>query len=89
MCITTYRKKLIEIRRRRTNKSTHVQNFSIAWKKRKVRINLEDTCIECYNTNSQMLVSKMAKNLTQNVTIFCNQCTNKSHFCLPCFNKLH
>ncbi|CAD1470961.1 unnamed protein product, partial [Heterotrigona itama] len=43
MCITTYRKKLIEARRR-TNKSTHVQNLGITWKKRKaVRIKLEDT----------------------------------------------
>lgn len=51
---------------------TKLRHFT--WKKRKaVRINLKDTCIECYNKNSRMLGSKMAKNLTQKVTIFCNQ----------------
>ncbi|CAK9829683.1 PiggyBac transposable element-derived protein 4 [Anthophora retusa] len=36
-----------------------------------------------------MLGSKMAKNLTQKVSTFCNECKSKPYLCLSCFNKLH
>jgi len=46
-------------------------------------------CTECYNQNTRMLGPKTAKNVTQKVTTFCNQCTKKPHLCISCFNKLH
>lgn len=83
---------LRHLRRRRTNRHTYNLN-KITWKKRKaMRIKLvRRYCIECYNTNSQIrLGSKMAKNLMQKVTIFCNQYKiNKPHLFLSCFNKLY
>lgn len=77
--------------RRRTNRHTYKTSTKSLGKKRKamcIKL-IRRYCIERYSTNSQMLGSKMAKNLTQKVTIFCNQCINKPHLCLPCFNKLY
>ncbi|CAD1480568.1 unnamed protein product, partial [Heterotrigona itama] len=74
MCITTYRKKLIQALTKkdeqidiRSNPRHHLEKKD--GKAHKVR----RYCTECYKTNSQMLGSKMAKNLSKKVTTFCSQ----------------
>lgn len=46
-------------------------------------------CKICYENNVKKFGSKLAKNCTIKVVTFCDGCPDKSHFCLPCFNKVH
>ncbi|CAG4960623.1 unnamed protein product [Colias eurytheme] len=47
------------------------------------------TCRECYKEIASTMGSKIAKNKSQKVITYCEQCPSKPSLCLPCFNKLH
>ncbi|CAD1475847.1 unnamed protein product, partial [Heterotrigona itama] len=74
MCITTYRKKLIEALTQKKDEqiNTRTEPRHHLEKKEGSAHEVRRYCTECYDTNSQMLGSKMAKNLMQKVTTFCN-----------------
>lgn len=46
-------------------------------------------CVSCYFKNSREKGSKVAKNNTVQVSTYCDDCENKPHLCLSCFNELH
>lgn len=46
-------------------------------------------CKICYENNVKKFGSKLAKNCTKKIATFCDGCPDKSHLCLPCFNKVH
>lgn len=46
-------------------------------------------CVSCYKESVKKWGSKLAKNKFHKVSTFCDQCVNKPHFCLPCFDKEH
>lgn len=46
-------------------------------------------CNNCYKNNVNLYGSKIARNKTKKVSTFCNECENKPHLCLQCFNIIH
>lgn len=51
--------------------------------------NTRRTCVSCYYKNSRERGRKFAKNSTVKVATYCDDCENKPHLCLSCFNEIH